>query len=208
MMSWFVPREAKFFDMFRDATTLGVQGATELLALVDDIGNVEKHAKIIKDIEHKADNVTHFTVEAMHKTFLTPLDRDDMFRLVNKMDDIMDYIDAASQRFHLFDIRKVTPEVRELAQIILKSTEAVREAVVAMENMKNASKIIETCLSINKMENQADHVMRTGMAKLFREDMDYKEFIKQKEILELLEAVTDRCKDVGNIVEGIVLDHA
>lgn len=208
MMSWFVPREAKFFDMFNKAAGLMVEGSKELNALIDDLSHSEARAKAIKEIEHMADKVTHEAVEALHATFITPLDRDDIFRLVSKMDDIMDYIDAASQRCHLFDIRTVTPEVRELAEIIVRSTEEVRKAVGGLENMKNSAQVISYCVEISRLENEADHVMRAGMAKLFREEMGYKEFIKLKEILELLESVTDRCKDVGNIVEGIVLDHA
>lgn len=208
MMSWFVPREAKFFDMFRTTTSLMVEGATELKALIDDLGNVEQRAKNIKDIEHRADKSTHATVEALHMTFITPLDRDDMYRLTSKLDDIMDYIDAASQRFHLFDIRTATPEIKELAVIILKSVEALQKAVALMENMKNSSQILVHCVEVNRLENEADHVMRSGMAKLFRDDFDFKTLIKLKEVLELLESVTDRCKDVANIVEGIVLDHA
>jgi predicted phosphate transport protein (TIGR00153 family) len=208
MMSWFVPREAKFFDMFRDTSNFIVDGAKELQAMIGDLGHVEERAKRIKEIEHSADTITYQAVEALHKTFITPLDRDDMFRLVTKLDDIMDYIDAASQRFHLFDIRTATPEVLDLARIILLSAERIRDAVSGLQNMKNSSKIIEFCVEINRLENEADHVMRVGMAKLFREEIGYKDLIKLKEILELLESVTDRCKDVANIIEGIVLDHA
>lgn len=208
MMSWFVPKEAKFFDMFSEATGLCVSGAKELVALIDDLPNVEKRAKNIKDIEHQADKVTYTTIQALHATFITPMDRDDMYRLVSKMDDIMDYIDAASQRFHLYDITSVTPEIRELGNIILKSAEKVNQAVLGLENMKNSKTTLEFCVEISRLENEADHIMRLGMSKLFRQELDYKNFIKFKEVLELLEAVTDRCKDVANIIEGIVLDHA
>lgn len=208
MLSWFVPREAKFFDMFRESADLIVAGSKELIAMMNDLGNVELHARNIKDIEHKADKVTHSAVESLHKTFITPLDRDDIYRLITKMDDILDYIEAASQRFHLYDIRKITPEVIQLADIILRSAEDVRVAVAGLENMKNSAVILERCVKINSLENEADHVMRSGMAKLFRDDLDFKELIKLKEVYELLESVTDRCEDVANIVESIVLDHA
>ncbi len=208
MMSWFVPREAKFFEMFRELSNLIVEGSEELNALIDDLGNVEARSKKIKDIEHKADNVTDRAVAALHKTFITPLDRDDIFRLITKMDDIMDYIDAASQRFYLFDIRTVTPELRDLGLLIQRSAENIRVGVSGLENMKNSERIITSCDEIARIEHEGDHLMRTGMAKLFREELGFKEFIKLKEMLELLESVTDRCKDVANIIEGIVLDHA
>jgi predicted phosphate transport protein (TIGR00153 family) len=208
MMSWFVPREAKFFDMFKESSTLIVQGAHELIGMCEDLSDSEARARNIKDIEHKADAVTHHAIAELHKTFITPLDRDEIYRLITKMDDILDFIEAASQRFHLYDIRKITPEVKELTQIILRSAEAVKEAVSGLEQMKNAPKILELCVEINRLENEADQVLRSGMAKLFREDVGFKELIKLKEIYELLESVTDRCEDVANIIESIVLDHA
>lgn len=207
MLSWFVPREAKFFDMFKQSSDLVVAGANELIAMIGDLKQAETRAKKIKDIEHQADTVTHAAIAALHETFITPLDRDEIYALITKMDDIMDYIDAASQRFYLYDIRTVTPEVLELASLILKSAESVRTAVSKLENMKHSAAIIQSCKEINKLEHDADHVMRTGMARLFREDVGYKELIKLKEIYELLESVTDRCKEVANIIEGIVLDH-
>lgn len=208
MLSWFVPREAKFFDMFKEAADLIVEGAKELIVMTNDLSQVEMQARKIKDIEHKADKVTHGAVAALHSTFITPLDRDEIYRLITTMDDILDYIEAASQRFYLYDIRKVTPEVKVLADIILRSAEDVRRAVAGLEDMKNSERILKACVEINSKENEADHVMRTGMAKLFRDDLDFKEFIKLKEIYEMLEGVTDRCEDVANIVESIVLDHA
>lgn len=208
MLNWFVPKETKFFDLFKTSSDLIVKGAEEMLALTGDLKNVEARAKNIKALENQADASTHATIQALHSTFLTPLDRDDMYRLVGKMDDIMDYIDAAAQRFHLYDIQTVTPEIKELAQIIFDSAIKVRDAVAGLENMKNSNKTIAICTEISRLENDADHIMRVGMAKLFREEIGFKELIKLKEVLELLESVTDRCKDVANIVEGIVLDHA
>lgn len=208
MMSWFVPREAKFFEMFRSATDLLLEGSRELVAMIHDLPNVEQRAKNIKLIEQKADKITHTAVEALHSTFITPLDRDDIYKLISKMDDILDHTDAAAQRFHLYDIRTVTPEIRELGAIILRSVEKVSEVVGRLEDMKNTEGTLKLCEEINRLENESDHIMRVGMAKLFREEIGFKDLIKMKEILELLESVCDRCKDVSHIVEGIVLDHA
>ncbi len=208
LIDWFVPREAKFFDMFRETTSVVVEGAKELIALIDDLPNIEQRAKSIKLLEQKADKLTHTTLEALHSTFITPLDSDDMFHLVGKLDDILDYIDSAAQRFHLYDIRTVTPEIRELTKIVLVSAEKVRDAVAGLENMKTSVATLATCKEIARLENDADHLMRLGMSKLFREEIGFKDLIKFKEILELLESVTDRCKEVAIIVEGIVLDHA
>lgn len=208
MLSWFIPREAKFFDMFRETADLIVDGAKEMIVMTTDLSKVEERARKIKEIEQRADRVTHQAVESLHKTFITPLDRDEIYRLITNMDDILDFIEAASQRFFLYDIRRVTPEVQELARIILRSAEGVRKAVSGLEDMKNSHEILKLCVEINRHENEADHVMRVGMAKLFREDLDFRELIKLKEIYEMLESVTDRCEDVANIIESIVLDHA
>jgi uncharacterized protein len=208
MLGWFLPKEAKYFEMFRKLSDLIVQASKELVVMTEDLSRIELHAKNIKDLEHQADTVTHDAVEALHTTFITPLDRDDIHRLITKMDDVMDYIDAATQRFHLYDIRTITPEVRELAEIILLSVEEIRHAVAGLEDMKNSQDIIARTKSIGKLENRADQVLRTGMAKLFRQEIGFKDLIKFKEIYELLESVTDRCKDVGTIIEAIVLDHA
>lgn len=208
MLSWFVPRQAKFFDMFRESADIFVLGAKELIALTTDLPNVEKRARNIKELESKADVVTHRTIEELHKTFITPLDREEIYRLITKMDDVMDYIEAVAERFQLYDIKAVTPEIHQLAQIILQSAEAVRFTVTSLENMKNSALIIEKCIEINRLENEADHVLRMGMGKLFREDVGYKDLIKFKEIYELMETVTDRCEDVANIVESIVMENA
>ncbi len=208
MMSWFVPREAKFFEMFDQSADLIVSGAKEMAKMLEDLGQVETRSKIIKDIEQQADKSSYAIIQALHATFITPLDRDDMYQLVSKMDDIMDYIDAVSQRFQLYDIRTITPEIRELSKIITTSTEKVRSAVKGLENMKNSETTLQICAEINRLEHEADHVMRVGMSKLFREEINFKDLIKMKEVIELLESVTDRCKEVSNIVEGIVLDHA
>jgi predicted phosphate transport protein (TIGR00153 family) len=208
MMSWFIPREAKFFDMFRITTDLIIEGSKEMVVLIDNVGRVETHAQKIKEIETRGDKNTHAMVQELHATFLTPLDREDMYELVSKLDDILDYLYAVSQRFHLYEIRAATPEIRELAEIIVRSTEKVRFAVNGLENMKTSSQTLTYCKEINALESQADHVLRMGMSRLFREQNDMKEFIKLKEVIELLEAVTDRCKEVSHIVEGIVLDHA
>lgn len=208
MMSWFVPREVKFFEMFRQSADLAVEGAKELVVLISDVKNIDKQSKVIKDLEHQADKSTQAIISALHSTFITPLDRDDMYALVSKLDDIMDYMDAASQRFQLYDIQTITPEVKELGDIILKCVLKVREAVAGLENMKHYTKTLSSCEEINRLESDADHVMRVGMSKLFREEIGFKDLIKLKEILDLLESVTDRCKDVSHIIEGIVLDHA
>ncbi len=203
-----MPREEKFFDHFAQAADLIVEGAREFRDMVSHMDRVEHHARIIKDIEHKADEVTHRTVELLHKTFITPLDREDIHSLISKMDDILDFIEAASERMHLFEIKKSTPEFVMLADICLRSAENVKATVDLLRDLKKPQEILKLCVEVNRLENEADHVLRSAMAKLFREEPDTRQLIKLKEIYELLETVTDRCEDVANIVEGIVLEYA
>ena len=202
------PREEKFFDLFRQAADLIVDGAKEFREMLSDLENVEVRAKKIKFIEHQADEITHRTVALLHKTFITPLDREDIHELISRMDDILDHIEAASERIYLYNITVAPPEAIALADICIQSVEFIRHAVNRLENLKDPSDIIRHCVEVNRLENEADHVLRAAMAKLFKEEPDTRQLIKLKEIFELLETVTDRCEDVANIVEGIVLEYA
>ena len=214
----FIPTEGKFFELFRESADQLVLGAKEFRALMTDLSQsadaqaqiraLQVRARSIKAIEHKADEITHRTIEMLHKTFITPLDREDIHLLISKMDDVVDYLEAASSRMFLYDVRNLTPEARQLAEICVASAEAVKRAVAELDNLENSPRILEACVEINRLENDADQVLRTGMAKLFREEKDMRELIKLKEIYELLETVTDRCEDVANIIEGIVLEYA
>lgn len=208
MLGRILPREGKFFDLFRQSGSLIMEGATEFRNMLGDLGQAESHARNIKRIEHNADDVTHATVELLHKTFITPLDREDIHQLISGMDDILDYIEAAAERINLYDIKTATPEALKLADICVQAAKDVHAVVQLLEDMKNADEIIKRCVEINRLENEADHTLRAAMAKLFREEQDTRQLIKMKEIYELLETVTDRCEDVANIVEGIVLEYA
>ena len=208
MLRRFVPREEKFFVLFAEISDLIVKGSQEFRDLLADPANIESHAKIIKEIEVAADTVTHRTVSLLHQTFITPMDRGDIHKLITSLDDILDFIEAASQRMYLYGIRKIMPHTIELADIILRSTDHVRKSVLALENLKNSSAILEHCVAVNHLEHDADQVLRTAMAELFRDESDVKQLIQWKEIYELLESVTDRCEDVSNVVESIVLEYA
>jgi predicted phosphate transport protein (TIGR00153 family) len=208
MFSRFMPREEKFFTMFQKSSELMVEGAQELQNLFNDMAHVERHTRRIKDIEHKADEVTHQTIELLHSTFITPLDREDIHQLISKMDDILDFMEAAAQRIHLYDITSAPPYAAELAEICVKSAEAIKAGVAQLEDLKNKKEIQKICIEIHRLENEADALFRSATAKLFREEPDTRQLIKYKEIYEILETTTDRCEDVANIIEGIVLEYA
>ncbi len=208
MLKGLFPKEGRFFDHFNASAALIVQGAEEFKAMLSDLPNGEARARAIKRIEHDADTVTHQTVELLHKVFITPLDREDIHQLISKMDDILDFIEAASERIYLYDVKVIPPEAVQLADICLQSARIIQVAIKELDNLKNSEHIIKACVEINRLENEADHVLRKAMAKLFREETDTRNLIKMKEILEILETVTDCCEDVANIIEGIVLEYA
>jgi len=208
MFGRLMPREGRFFEYFNEHAELLVLGAIELKALMSDISELQIRARNIESIENKADQITHQTVQLLHRTFITPLDRDEIHQLITKMDDILDLMEDASQCMFLYDIRTVTDEALKLADICLSCAEKVKAAVTHLSNMDNAESILKLCAEIDRQETVADQVMRTAMAKLFREEPDTRHLFKMKEIYQLLEAVTDRCEDVANIIEGIVLENA
>lgn len=203
----FLPRETSFFQFFEQHAALTLEGTKEFRALVAQGANVATSAKRIKELEHEADTVTHRCVEALHKTFITPIERDDVHRLISRMDDILDYLESAAERIALYDLVEMTPEVRELAHILVKAADKLGIAVRGLRNMKNAAPILEACVDVNRLENEGDAILRIAVARLFRESSDPIFVIKWKEIYESLESATDRCEDVANIVEGIVLEN-
>jgi uncharacterized protein len=170
--------------------------------------DLENRVHAIEGIEKQADKVTYETLDMLHKTFITPLDRDDIHKLITKMDDILDLLEDAGQTISLYDIKAVTPEAKRLAELCLSCTEKVKTAVGLLHNMDNSGQILSVCEEIDRLESDADHVMRAAMSKLFRDEPDVRNLIKLKAIYEILETVTDRCEDVANIIEGIIVENA
>ena len=207
MFGRLMPTEGKFFDLFNQHAELSVKGAKEMVALMTNFDDLEVRVHAIETIEKQADKVTHNTIALLHKSFITPLDRDDIHLLITRMDDILDLLEDAAQTISLYDIKVITPEAKRLAELCLTCAERVQAAVVLLNNMDNAPKITEICIEIDRLESDADHVMRAAMSKLFRDEPDVRNLIKLKAIYELLETVTDRCADVANIIEGIVVEN-
>jgi len=208
MFARLMPHEGRFFDYFTEHATLILQGAVELRAMLDNMGELEVRAHNIKTIESKADSVTYQTIQLLHQTFITPLDREEIHQLITRMDDILDLMEDVSHCVFLYDLRTVTDEAKRLADICVACAEKVKSAVSMLSNMRNSEAITKVCGEIDRLETDADQVLRAGLAKLFRHEPDTRELIKMKEIYELLETVTDRCEDVANIIEGIVLENA
>ncbi len=208
MFGRLMPTEGKFFDLFIQHGELCVKGGKELVSLMTNFDDLEHRVHAIETIEKQADKVTHSTLELLHKTFITPLDRDDIHKLITRMDDILDLMEDVGQTIWLYDIKQITPEAKRLAELCQACCEKVLASVSLLHNMNNAREILSICAEIDRLESDADHVMRAAMSKLFREEPDVRNLIKLKAIYEILETVTDRCEDVANIVEGIIVENA
>ena len=208
MFGRFLPKETSFFDFFEEHAALTVEGAKEFLSLVSTGANIETKARRIHDIEHETDVITHRCVETLHKTFITPIDRDNIHRLITRMDDIMDFVEAASERIALYELTVMTPDVRDLADVLVRATQQVELALKGLRNLKNPQAILKVCIDINRLENESDQILRRAVAKLFKEEKDPIVVIKWKEIYENLENAADRCEDVANIIEGVILEHS
>jgi hypothetical protein len=207
-MASLLPREGRFFDFFNQHADLALLAAAELKLLLENIGDLDLRRHNIERYEKQADHITHQTISLLHQTFITPLDRDQIHQLITGMDDILDLTEDVAQCLFLYDVRTVPVEARRLADICVACTGKVKDAVAKLRSIGDADAILKICAEIDRLETDADHVMRSAMAKLFREEPDVKEIIKLKEIYQLLETVTDKCEDVANLIEGIVLENA
>lgn len=212
MFGKLMPREAEFFDLFNAHAEEIVKGSQALVslmsALIETPSEAERYAAEIDEYESRADQITHDTIALIHQTFVTPFDRDEIHGLISGLDDILDLVQDVAECLNLYDIHTVTPEAKELAALSLKCSERVRIAVNLLKSMDNGEQILKICREIDQLESEADRVMRTAMSRLFREESDVRQLIKLKAVYELLETVTDRCEDVANIIEGIVLENS
>ena len=208
MFGRLLPQEGRFFELFNAHADQCVRAAHEMAALMKDFANRDKYAQAIDEAEHAADRITADTIRTLHKTFITPIDRDQIHRLVTAMDDICDLIQDTTETLTLYDIRAITPETARLADIGVKCCERVKDVVALVGKPAEAEALLKTIEEIDRLESDADRVLRAAMSRLFREEQDVRELIKMKNIYELLEEITDRCMDVANLCEGIVLENS
>jgi len=212
MFARFMPQEGKFFELFNahvDQVVLGSEALVSLLAVINDSDEAAaKQCDLIDVIENRADGITHETMRQLHKSFITPLDREEIHQLITSLDDILDLIQDVAHTVTLYDVRHVTAEAVNLGNLCLSCCQRVRSAVALLPSMDNGPEILRICHEVDQLESAADREMRGAMSRLFREEPDVRELIKFKAIYELLETVTDRCEDVANIIEGIVLENS
>ena len=203
----FIPREEKFYDLFEELADKIEEGGKLFLDMLLNYDTFEQRLTKLKEIEHEADIITHRTYEKMHTTFLTPIDREDIYALVNKMDSILDMTEASAIRMSLYKIKAPKEELIQQAKILNEATAKVKMIIRGLRDMKNPKVILNACVEINTLENAGDQILRSVMAKLFEYEKDPFELIKWKEIFERFEEAMDVCEDVSNIVEGIVLKN-
>ncbi len=205
------PRENRFFELFNQHASLFAEASGVLSGLLHDYRDeAQRSVRIerINDLEHDADRITHETVALLQTIFVTPLDRDDIHRLISRMDDILDLMQDVAESLHLYDVQQVTDPAIELATLLQTCCVRLQSAVALLNNMRNAPEALKLCREIDNMESQADRVMRAAISKLFRDEPDIRQLIKLKAIYEMLEAATDRCQDVANLIENITLQNA
>ena len=209
-----MPREGNFFELFNQHGSHIVEGARAFILLIQNYADLdlrEKYANEVVTAERSADRVTAEVNRLLHKTFITPIDREQIHGLINAMDDILDLLQDATETMSLYDVRAMTDEVLRLGDLSAKCCERVQHAVSLLPKISQpatAEAALKTCEEIDKLESDADRVMRGAMSRLFREETDVRELIKLKAIYEQLESITDRCEDVANLIEGIVLENA
>jgi hypothetical protein len=200
-----VPRDTKFFDLFTEMAENIVEGAKLLKAILEDFENVEARVQKLHDIEHKGDDLTHSVLVKLHQTFITPFDREDIHALASAMDDVLDYMHAAGERLVMYKILQAPSQAIDLAGVIVRQATELQKAVTALDKHDF---VLERCVEINRLENEADTLSRTALAALFEREKDPISLIKQKELIEVLETATDKAEDAANILESVVLKSA
>jgi len=202
-----IPQEMKFFDMFERSAQNLLKGAYVLNDIANDFLTLTENAAKLERLEHDSDQITHEIMEKLNKTFITPIDREDIHELTAALDDVMDFIEAATERMILYKIKAPTPEMKEMANVILKQAEAINKVIPRLKDLKHAH-VMEHCIEINRLENEGDRIQREAVARLFDSRTDPLEVIKWRDIYDYLETATDKCEDVAVIIEGICLKHA
>jgi predicted phosphate transport protein (TIGR00153 family) len=208
------PKRAIFFELFNQHAERIVEAARAFSSLVANYNDPHLRAKYNQDVdkaERSADRYTHEVNRLIHTTFITPIDREQIHGLINLMDDVADLIQDSAETMALYDVRHMTDEISRLTDLSVKCCERVQDAVKLLARIGEpavAESALKTCEEIDRLESDADRVMRAAMSKLFREEADVREIIKLKAIYELLETITDKCEDVANQIEGIVLENS
>ncbi len=205
LLSKLLPREAGFHDLFVELAENVYAAAQAMVVMLENFSNPAADAEKIKNLEHANDTLTHKLMNKLNRTFITPFDREDIHELASEIDDVLDLTDAAASRLVTYHVEKIRPGVADLARVLVDAT---REMLAAVRVLEQNDHVLEHCIEINRLENEADRLCRNLIANLFEQEKDPVQIIKWKEIIEVLETATDKCEDVANVVETITLKNA
>jgi predicted phosphate transport protein (TIGR00153 family) len=203
-----IPREKKFFVLFEQSAQNAVKITQQLKDMVHIWENIKERVGVITDLEHQGDAITHQIFGQLHRTMITPFDREDIALLAHSLDDVSDFIHAAADAMLLYKVERPTPRAKELAEIALQAVAEVENAVSELHDRIRRNQLLKRCIEINRLENLGDSVYRSAMAELFDDSPDIAELIKWREIYNHLESVIDRCEDIANILEGVSMKYA
>ena len=209
MLAKLFPSQGKaFFDFFEQHAQLTIEAAKLLHKMLSEPGDLGTQARRIKEVEHEGDHVTHRAVETLHKTFVTPFDRGDIHRLISRLDDVLDLVDATAERVWLYNLGEPDSDAVQLSEVLVHAVIQVRRAMACLRNMKDRNALLRICMEINRYENEGDTLLRAGLARLFSGNRDPVSIIKWKDVYEFLENAIDRCEDVANVLEGVALEYS
>ncbi|MBK1438407.1 DUF47 domain-containing protein [Parapedobacter sp. ISTM3] len=210
IFQYFVPKDKKFFPLFEQASSNLIDMAKLLKELVNlsDASKRKELTRKIEDLEHRGDDISHQIHLELGKNFITPFDREDIHTLTSSLDDVADFIHGASNRIELYKVEKITEPIIEMADLILEATEDVAKAIHELRNLKNIRNITDSCVRINSIENKADYIFDKAVGELFEFERDAIALIKYKEVLSAMETATDKCEDVANVLESILVKNA
>ena len=197
-----IPRETKFFRMFAEVSQNVTEGARLLQDILKNPTQVEERLAKLQAIEHRGDEMTHAIITALNQTFITPFDREDIHRLTSSLDDVLDFVNAAGIRLRLYRIDEPPPVAAELAGLIVRQSEELAQGVSLLEQNQ---RVLEHCVEVHRLENEADRVSRNAIAELFDNEKDPIRLIKMKELYEVLETATDKAEDAANVLEAVAL---
>jgi predicted phosphate transport protein (TIGR00153 family) len=203
-----LPKKTEFFALFSRHAELCVAGARHLQTMLGDLAQAESHAGAIRTIEHDADSVCQQTMEMLHTSFITPIERGDIYSISSRLDDICDHIEATAHKLWLYEVRTARPESLEMATHLVDATRAMKVAVDALGERPSSEHVRELCRAVKQVEKQNDRLLRGATARLFKDEQDPKTLIKWKEVFDNLEDAIDRCEDVANVIEGVALENA
>ncbi|OGO43525.1 MAG: phosphate transport regulator [Chloroflexi bacterium RBG_16_58_8] len=203
-----MPREQKFFDLFEESAKNIADASKALKEMLETWQFIDSRVAEITEMEHRGDTITHQIISMLHRTFVTPFDREDIAQLAHTMDDVLDFVHAAADAMFIYKITGPTPRAKELADVILLGAVEMEKAVRGLRKRSEFKKMLEHCVEMNRLENVADRIYRAAIGELFADTSDMAMVIKWREIYEHMESATDRCEDVADVLEGVALKHA